>query len=367
MPRLTAFQTPTEGLTISDGKRVRLIHALGKGSVASVWKGVVEADYGVRRVVAVKLFASMASDDLDSVLPELARAVARTACVRHPNVVDVYEFGVWQAQPFLVEELVDGVTLVELVRRFAERRKRLPLDVALFIASEIAEALSGARTARDEDGVQLGVLHLGLTPRDVLLSWRGEVKVCDFELSVLRGASSSVRSIAGVASRANMMAPEVAQGQPGDARSDVFALGVLVRELLIGPRLPAGLSNPDALRLARVGHVEPMTFQPHLPEALLSVLQRALMVEPGDRYPNASAMAAELRRIALAMGVGDGRWFLRRALDHEWGSDPEITQEVQIHPADDAAEEYGGGRPGRASPSQAPIYLVPEHLVEDDD
>jgi hypothetical protein len=119
----------------------------------------------------------------------------------------------------------------------------------------------------------------------------------------------------------------------------VFSLGVIARELLIGPRFPQGLSNPEALRLARVGHVEPMTFQPHLPESLLGVLQRALMVDPGDRYPNASAMAVELRRIALGMGVGDGRWFLRKALDREYGTDPETTQEVYLHPADDPSED----------------------------
>lgn len=350
MPRRTAFHTPTEGLTIGDGTRVRLVHAIGKGSVASVWRGVIEGSYGVRRVVALKLFASMASDDMDAVFPRLARAVARTACIRHPNVVEIYELGVWQAQPFLVEELVDGVTLVDFASRHAARGRRLPLDLALFIASEVAEALSGARAARDEDGVQLDILHLGLTPRDVLLSWRGEVKVCDFELAALRGASSGVRSLAGVAGRAYMMAPEVAQGAPGDARSDVFALGVLVRELLIGPRFPVGLSDPDALRLARVGHVEPMMFQPRLPEVLLAVLQRALMVDPAGRYPTSSAMALELRGIAIAMGVGDGRWFLRKALHQEWGNDPEITQEVQLHPADDPA--ISGGTPRAPRPRE---------------
>jgi serine/threonine-protein kinase len=188
--------------------------------------------------------------------------------------------------------------------------------------------------------MQLGMPHGGLTAREVLLSWRGEVKVSDFEVNTARGASSSVRSLRAVANRATTMAPEVAEGHPGDARSDVFSLGIMMRELLVGPRFPKDLTNTDAIRLARQGYVQPLCFQPHLPEALVEVINRALEVEPIDRYPNASAMAFDLRRITLSLGVGDGRWFLRRALDAEWGNDAsEVTTE----------RLYGIAQPDRAS------------------
>ena len=165
--------------------------------------------------------------------------------------------------------------------------------------------------------MQLGLLHLGLTPREVLLSWHGDVKVEGFGLNVAQAGGSRVRSLGAVAGRANAMAPEIAGGEPGDARADVFSLGVMMRELLIGPRFPRGITNADAIRLAREGYVQPNCFQPHLPDDLACVIARAMEVDPDLRYPNASAMALDLRRIVLEMGAADGRFFLARAVDRE--------------------------------------------------
>jgi serine/threonine protein kinase len=312
---------------MEDGRRARLLDLLGKGSSSSVHRALLETSNGLRRLVAVKLFGSVGSDEAESVLELAGRTATRAACVRHPNVVEVYDFGQWGSQPFFVTELVEGVSLHTLLERYAEKSRRLPLDLALFIGSEMAEALSGARTARDHQGLQVGLLHLGLGPRKVLLGWRGEVKVSDFETSMATPASSSIRTLRSVAHRTSTMAPEVALGQRGDGRSDVFSLGVVLRELFVGPRFARNVTNTEAVRLAREGFVQPMSFQPHLPEALVQVIARALQCDAADRYPNASALAFDLRRVALTMGVGDGRTFLRRALDREWGNDAEVTTE----------------------------------------
>ena len=318
---------PQELLEIGDGRRARLLEVLGKGSSSVVHRALLEASNGLRRLVAVKLFGSVASEEAEAVLALAEHTATRAACVRHPNVVEVYDYGRWRCQPFFVTELVEGVSLQALLARYAEKSQRLPLDLALFIGSEMAEALSGARTARDHHGVQVGMLHLGLGPRKVLLGWRGEVKVGDFETSMATRASSSVRSLSAVTHRTSTLAPEVAQGERGSSRSDVFSLGIVLRELFVGPRFPSNVTNAEAVRLAREGFVQPMSFQPNLPEAIVAIIVRSLQCDPADRYPNASALAFDLRRTALAMGVGDGRIFLRRALDREWGSDAEVTTE----------------------------------------
>lgn len=119
---------------------------------------------------------------------------------------------------------------------------------------------------------------------------------------------------------------------------------MLLRELLIGPRFPSGLSNQDAIRLAREGFVQPLTFQPHLPQGLVDVMLRALEVDPEARYPNACALAHDLRRVAFAMGVGDGRWFLRSALQREYTSPvEEVTAETRLPTEDEEPyEAYEG-------------------------
>jgi eukaryotic-like serine/threonine-protein kinase len=331
--RVPSTLYPPDGpLEVGDGRRARLLDVVGRGASSVVHRALLESSGGLRRLVAVKLFGAVSSDDAEGVLDAVAHAARRGACVRHPNVVEIYDFGQWRNQPFFILELVEGVSLQALLERYASRSLRLPLDLALFIGSEMAEALAGARTSRDHEGLQVGLLHLGLGPRKVLLGWRGEVKVGDFETSLAKAATSSIRSLRAVTHRTSTMAPEVAQGARGDSRSDVFSLGVVLRELFVGPRFPRDIGNAEAVRLARQGFVQPISFQPHLPDALVEIMTRALHCDPGERYPNASALAFDLRRVALALGVGDGRVFLKRALDREWGNDAEVTHELPYAP-----------------------------------
>jgi serine/threonine-protein kinase len=311
--------TPPSGVLDLGDRRVLLDACVGRGSLASVHRGVLESAFGVLKPVACKIFGVVASEDRDHVLDALGNAVRRVSCVRHPNVVDVFEMGLATVEraPFILSELVQGATLRQLLDSTTRRGGRMPLDLALFVGIEAAEALSGARMAKGPDGLQLGVTHLDLGARDVLLSWHGEVKVKDFEISGARHGASSVRTVSSLAHRADTMAPEVARGGEGDPRSDVFSLGILVREMLIGPRFVRGTSDTEALRLARDGFVQPITFEPNLPEEVRRVLNRALEVEPERRYPHAGSMAYDLRRVALGLGVGDARVFLKAHLQKE--------------------------------------------------
>ncbi|MFO0743259.1 MAG: serine/threonine-protein kinase [Labilithrix sp.] len=320
-----------EVIDLGAGRSVRLGAVLGKGSACTVYRGELVTANGVRRKVAAKVFSTVSSDEAEQVFESLLKTSQRAACVDHPNVVQVHECVDWRGQPTIITELVDGISLADLQYEYASSSRRMPLDLALFIAAEVAEALAGARVARGSDGYQLGLVHHSICAREILLSWRGEVKVSDFEMSNARAATSSIRSLRQLAARAAAMAPEVAKGIEADARSDVFAFGVLLYELLIGPRFPASLNNGEAMKLAREGYVQPQTFKPNLPQGALAIIQRCLEVNPELRYPNAVALAYDLRRVILALGVGDGRYFLRRTLEHEFAERAEAgTSEVPI-------------------------------------
>jgi serine/threonine-protein kinase len=304
--------------------------------MATVYRGAYQSPFGLSRAVAVKAFDVIASDEQEVVLSALASVARRAACIHHPNVVRLEDFGMLgPAQPYAIEELVEGRTLTDFAARCHRRRERFPLDVALFVGVEVAEALTGARLACSPEGVQLGVVHGELSACDVLLSWQGEVKVSDFGVAAATRAASSVRSLHSLARRVRSLAPEVARGTLGDARSDVFSLGVLIREMIIGPRFPSFVSDAEAMAWARDGVVHRGMFEPQLPLQLQTILARSLERDPARRYPHAGALGYELRRVALGMGVGDGRAFLRSAMLRAFGDGfdeerEEVTSEMKL-------------------------------------
>lgn len=295
----------------------------------------------MRRILAVKVFDGAMAEERDAGVTSLTRAAQRSASIRHPNVVDTYEVTFLEGteQPAILCELVEGTSLAALVERHARAGRRVPLDLALFIATEIAEGLHGARTAITPDGMQLGVAHLDLASREVLLSWNGEVKVSDFGIGNAMRWGSSVRSLRALAARAGGMAPEIARGKPGDTRSDVFSLGVIMREMLVGPRFATTLGEAQALEHAREGFMPTSFLELQLPKEVRAILSRALEVDPSRRFPHATAFAYELRRVAFSMGVGDGRVFLRNALAQQKAQSIDAPRVAYAEDIDDDFED----------------------------
>ena len=325
--------TAHSGSLVLGDRRVVLGTCLGRGTLATVYRATLESQLGVRRLVACKVFGALSSDDYDVVVERLGDIVRSTACIRHPNVAEVLELsaGTKLRQPFVLTELVEGASLRRVLDTLATRGRRVPLDLALFIGCEIAEGLNGARVAKDPEGRPLGIAHLDLSAREVLLSWQGGVKLTDFRMSSAKPAGSAVRSLSGVARRADTMAPEVARGDGGDARSDVFSLGVLLHELLIGPRFAKGITEAEALRHARDGFMPPLTFEPHLPADVKKIVDRALEPSPDRRYAHTGALAYELRRVAFQLGVGDSRFFLRSLLETELADERSDATVPSVH------------------------------------
>jgi eukaryotic-like serine/threonine-protein kinase len=314
-------------IVLSGRRKVTLLRELGRGIAATAYRGILESDAFVRRPVVVKLFDLSSNEEPDTALLALGRAAQRAAYVVHPNVVQTYEMApVGGNHAAVVTELVEGTTLERLVRVRARSGgeegggRRTPLDLALFVATEIAEALSGARMATTPEGIPAGIAHLHIAPHQVLLSFQGEVKLSDFGLAELALRGSRVRPMHRIAERWATIAPEVAQGRPGDTRSDVFSLGIIFREMLVGPRFGPDLSDAEVVEHTREGVVPPTFLELQLSPDVSTIVRRALEPDPAKRYPHATAMAYELRRVALSMGVGDGRMFLRTAIAEQMTS-----------------------------------------------
>lgn len=291
-----------------------LVETIGRGSLGMVHRGVLESAWGLRRPVAVKIFDATPENDQDELLRRLARVARRAACIRHPSVVQTLEIdrmdGDQAAQAFVVMELVCGESLASLFAAWRERDLRVPVDFALVVALKIAEGLGAALDSETADGSLANLLHGDLSPRQVLVSDQGEVKVGDFGQAELRDVVSHVRSRYAIA----YTAPEVACGLEADVRSDVFSLGVMLHEMLVGPRFAPKTPFEDVVQMVRDGRFHMNVLEPNLPREIRAILDRALAPNPADRYPHARAFAFDLRREILQMGLCDAQTCVRQAV-----------------------------------------------------
>lgn len=275
---------------------------------------MLESAWGVRRPVAVKLLDAIPEDDNGELLRRLARVARQSACIRHPSVIQTLEIdrtdGPRIAQSFVVMELVCGESLASLISSWREGAVRVPVDFALVVGLKIAEGLGAALSSENADGELTALVHGDLSPRQVLVSEQGEVKIGDFGQGALRDVVSHVRSRYSIA----YTAPEVARGMDADPRSDVFSLGVMLHEMLIGPRFAPKTPTAEVIKMVREGRFQSSVMEPNLPRPLRTVIDIALLPDPADRFPHARAMAFDLRREMLKMGLCDAQTCIRQAV-----------------------------------------------------
>jgi serine/threonine-protein kinase len=301
-------------LTLSDGRVLTLVEKIGRGSLGDVQRGVLESGWGVRRPVAVKLLDAIAEDDQGELLRRLARTARRAACVRHPSVIQTLEIDRTDtgssAQTFIVMELVCGESLASLLDTWRASSLRVSVDFALVVALKIAEGLGAALYAETAEGTLAALVHGDLSPRQVLVSDQGEVKLGDFGQGDVRDVVSHVRSRYSIA----YTSPEVATGLESDPRSDVFSLGVMLHEMLVGPRFAPRTPIEDVIKMVRSGRFHASLLEPNLPRDLRAIIDRALEPNPAHRYPHARALAFDLRREMLKMGLCDTQTCIRQAV-----------------------------------------------------
>jgi eukaryotic-like serine/threonine-protein kinase len=264
--------------------RYELDRVLGAGGMATVY---LAADNLLKRQVAVKVLDP--SHAWDPSFVERFRAEARTAAaLSHPNIVTVFDSGSDNGLHYLVMEHVPGESLAALLRR----QRLLPPQRAAELAGQVCAALQAAHDH--------GVVHRDVKPGNVLLAGDGRVKVCDFGIAKTLVAPG-LTAEGMVLGTAAYLSPEQAQGRPVDARSDVYALGCLLHELLTGaPPFGSGAdSSPVAVAVRQVSQPPepPSRRNPQVDPWLDAVVLTAMAKHPDQRHPSARAMGSELARV----------------------------------------------------------------------
>jgi serine/threonine-protein kinase len=259
------------------------VQPLARGGMGTVW---IADDPVLSRRVAVKVLRNDLAAD-EATRARFRNEAIAAARVNHPNIVATYDTGDDDGTAYIVMELIDGPT----VRRLLDEHGPLPVQDAIRIGIEVAAALEAAHAA--------GLVHRDVKPPNVLVPPSGPVKVTDFGIAKATGDDDLTRTGA-VMGTARYLAPEQVSGEPADARTDVYALGLLLYEMLCGAP-PFGGETDVATAMARLTTTAPpvRVQRPDVPHALDDLVHRCLARDRARRYPSAGEVREALARVPI--------------------------------------------------------------------
>lgn len=282
----------------------RIDRRLATGGMAEVFVARREGPHGFTKRVALKRILPQYAGDPDFVAMFIDEAKV-AARLEHPNVVQVFDFGEHSGSLFLAMELVEGTNVNRLMRAAAGRGDMIPLDTALYVAAEVAQALGYAHRLQDDDGKPIGFVHRDVSPANVLLTATGHVKLSDFGIAKVAAQSRHTED-GHVRGKLGYMSPEQVLGKPIDGRSDVFTLATVLAEMLVGEPLFGSGSELDILiRIRDVDLTVLERSERRIPKDIKKIIVRGLARDPEQR-PTAPVFADALAEIRRRRGMGHG-------------------------------------------------------------
>jgi eukaryotic-like serine/threonine-protein kinase len=307
-----ASATEGEGLNYTGEEPYSIERRLAAGGMAEVFVAKRMGPHGFEKRVALKRILPQFAIDADFVhmFIDEARLAARLS---HANIVQVFDFGQQEGTFFIAMELIDGSNVNQLLRAVALRDEAVPLDVALHIAAEAAQALAYAHALRDDQGEPLRIVHRDVSPANLLLTRDGHVKLSDF--GIARAASFEARTQTGqLRGKLGYMSPEQVLGRELDGRSDVFTLTTILTEMLIAePLFGKGQDLDVLMRIRDVDLSVLENTRRRVPNDVRALIERGLSRRSEDR-PEASALLRMLQDLMQRRAVSSSAGRLARLL-----------------------------------------------------
>ncbi len=312
--------------------KYEITERLGRGGMAEVYRGY---HANLDRYVAIKVLHAFLADDPEfkNRFEKEARNIAR---LKHPNIVQVYDFDYDTASEsyYMVMELVEGPTLKDRLFKVSEQGKKLPIAESLRIVREAASALAYAHAQ--------SMVHRDVKPGNLMLDRDQRVVLTDFGIAkIVKGAQFTATG--GMVGTPAYMAPEQGLGEPGDERSDLYSLGVILYQLMTG-QLPYDAETPLAVILKHLNEPIPSARarNPDVPEDVDQIIMRLLSKDPATRYQNALELIADLERVERGEPLGMALHF-EPPLPTPTGDTPVVPPTAPVLAVPPPAEPPSGG------------------------
>jgi serine/threonine protein kinase/Flp pilus assembly protein TadD len=278
-----------------------LLDKIAVGGMAELYRAKIIGVQGFEKLIAVKRILPHLTTE-DELITSFIDEAKLAALLNHPNIVQIYDFGHMESSYFLAMEYLIGKDLRFIAKRSKERDLPLGLEHALFIASRVCSALEYAHNLKDFQGKPLHLVHRDISPQNVFITYDGQVKIVDF--GIAKAATQSTMTQVGmIKGKVAYMSPEQAEGKAIDHRSDIFAAGTVLYEMLTGNRMLEGDTLTILTRLREGQYVPPGDAIKDLPSKLKSILERALAKDLEDRYQSSADMLADLEECMFDLSL----------------------------------------------------------------
>ncbi|RKH39157.1 serine/threonine protein kinase [Corallococcus sicarius] len=330
--------------------KYQLVRKLASGGMAEVFLVKAAGPRGFEKTLVLKRILPHLAED--EAFVEMFLGEAKLAAqLDHPNVVQIFDFGEADGSYFLAMEYIDGPTLRRLIKQSVAQQAPLPVAVCAKLVASAAEGLAFAHELTDpETGALLGLIHRDISPENILVSRQGAVKVVDFGIAKVAGQSHRTQTGV-VKGKVAYMPPEQLQAKAMDARVDVYALGMVLYELLTGRRPFEATTDVSMMQAILFEPFVPaVERRADLPVAMQRILEKALAKDREQRYPDCRAFQSDLERFVLSLGEPVGAYQIARLVAQVAEGGAVVPTPVRVEskgrePAAPVVEEKAPSRP----------------------
>jgi len=313
--------------TIQSELRYEIVRKIFEGGMGIIYEAEQDGARGFIKRVAIKVIRQSYASQKQFIENFIGEAKL-VADLIHTNIVQTYHLGEARNVYYIAMELIRGVNLEQFADQLRDKSRVLPLEMAVFIASRVCRGLAYAHAKLDKDGKSLGIVHRDVSFKNIMIAFEGDVKLTDFGIAKAKGFLIDNEGEV-VAGKADYMSPEQANFQITDKRSDIFSLGVVLANLILGHNIFKGPSPEESRKNVMTMAIPDFrTLDPRVDERLNEILHHALARDLNKRYPNADEMLYDLEHYIYHSGYGPTNETLGRLIRELFGQSTHLAKEA---------------------------------------
>lgn len=281
--------------TFSDNLDFHLLRVIAKGGMSTIYEALQKGSDGFEKTVAIKFILEKYSKIKEFRSNFLGEAKL-VADLIHTNIVQIYHLGQKDSQYYMVMEYVPGINLEDFIIQHLEEKRQIPVPIAVYLISQVCRGLSYAHQKRNKQGLLLNIVHRDINPRNILLTYEGDVKITDFGIAKARDLMYNKEGER-IAGKSEYLSPEQALKKITDPRADLFSCGIILSELILGYNIFEA-DKPAQTRKNVIQCSIPnfSKLSKRIDSKLNKILQKTLAFSPSDRYQSAFDLFIDLEK-----------------------------------------------------------------------